>query len=133
MKIGDTFTLDAQGLQETAEFTKVTVADLQSKVSVGDTFSLSKKNKFNTTIVQGTRWVDGKPQKGRPRRFARATVARLLGEDDSDFVAAQETDVVANAVADVAAAVALENRATELLGDTDDEPVVAEVADDVSW
>lgn len=131
MKPNDTFVLDAQAIQETAEFTKVALSELQKKLSEGDTFSISKRDKLNTNVVRGVRWVDGKPQKGRPRRFPRATVARLLNFDDSAFQAAQEAAEAA-AVAEVAQdEQALESRAEELLGATVD--AAPSPNEDSSW
>jgi hypothetical protein len=132
MKSGDVFTVDAQAIEETAAFTKVALEALQAKVNVGDTFSISKADKCTTSVIRGTRWVDGKPQKGRPRRFPRATVARLLGEDDSAFESTQGAQEAQEAASQAAAEAALVEHATTLLNEP--APVAAEVSDeDSSW
>lgn len=126
MKSGDTFVLDAQAIQEVADFIKKDLSEVQKKLSVGDTFSISKRDKLNTEIVNGVRWRDGKPQKGRPRRFPRATVVRLLGFDDSEFLAAQQAKEQAVATEVQVVDQALETQAEELLEATEPAPVSAE-------
>lgn len=136
MKSGDVFTLDAQAIEETAKFTKVDLGALQKKLSEGDEFSISKSDKLNTNVIRGVRWVDGKPRKGRPRRFPRATVARLLGFDDSAFEAAQTAQQTAVVQQTAEEAANLESRAEELLETPAETPAeTAEVAsdDDLSW
>lgn len=136
MKSGDIFTLDAQAIEDTAKFTKVDLGALQKKLSDGDQFSISKSDKLNTNVIRGVRWVDGKPQKGRPRRFPRATVARLLGFDDSEFEAAQSAQEAAVAQQTAEEAANLESRAEELLETPADAPAVeAEAANegDLTW
>ena len=110
MKSGDIFTLDAQAIEEVATFTKVPLVDIQKKVNVGDTYSVAKSDTGTGDVVRGSRWVDDKPKKGRPRRFPRATVLRLLGEED-DTPTAQEAAEAAEATGDAE----LEARAAELL------------------
>lgn len=121
MKSGDVFTLDAQAIQEVATFTKVPVKEVQQKLSVGDTYSIAKSDKGTGDVVRGSRWADGKPKKGRPRRFPRATVARLLGEDYE----AETAEEVAENEAEAEDA-ALEEQAEALVASED-------AADSDSW
>ena len=110
MKAGDVFTLDAKAIEETATFTKIPLVDVQKKLTPGDTYSVAKSDTGTGDIVRGSRWVDDKPKKGRPRRFPRATVLRLLGEED-DRPTAQEAAEAAQASGDAA----LEAEAAKLL------------------
>ena len=110
MKSGDVFTLDAQSIQEVATFTKTPLVDVKSKLADGDTYSVAKSDAGTGDVVRGSRWVDGKPKKGRPRRFPRATVLRLLGEKD-DRPTAEETEQAEESAQEEE----LEERADELL------------------
>jgi len=83
MKSGDIFTLDAQSVEEVAKFAKTPLVDVQKKCAAGDVYSVAKSDAGIGDVVRGSRWVDGKPKKGRPRRFPRSTVLRLLGEVDT--------------------------------------------------
>lgn len=112
MKAGDVFTLDTQAIQEVSDFTKVPLSEVQKKLSVGDTFSVAKSDTGKGEVARASRWVDGKPKKGRPRRFPRNTIARLLGEEVA--VEAEETTVDDDA--------ALEERAAELLATSEQSP-----------
>lgn len=96
MKSGDIFTLDAQSIEEVSKFTKTPLVDVQKKCAAGDVYSVAKSDTGTGDVVRGSRWVDGKPKKGRPRRFPRATVLRLLGEVDTR----PETEEVAEKAAD---------------------------------
>jgi len=110
MKSGDIFTLDAQSIEEVAKFTKTPLVDVQKKCSPGDVYSVAKSDTGTGDVVRGSRWVDGKPKKGRPRRFPRATVFRLLGEVDT-----RPTAEEAAAAAEAATDKELEAQAAELL------------------
>lgn len=112
MKSGDVFTLDTQSLDEIAKFNKVPLADVTKKLSDGDTFNIAKSDSGKGDVVYGSRWVDGKPQKGRPRRFPRATVARLLNEEYETESASEEAEVAEAEAEDDAA---LEEQAEALL------------------
>ena len=123
MKSGDVFTLDAQSINEVATATKVSVEQVRDKLSDGDTYSIAKSERCDGTLVRASRWVDGKPKKGRPRRFPAATVARLLGESydapeeaEETTEAADEADLEAHAAGlldnAVDAEVAVEGEAT---------------------
>jgi hypothetical protein len=52
MKSGDTFTLDVQSLDELAAFGKTSVADLTTKINVGDTFSIAKTELCGGEVIQ---------------------------------------------------------------------------------
>jgi hypothetical protein len=110
MKAGDIFTLDAQAIEDVATFTKTPLVDVQKKLTPGDTYSVAKSDTGTGDVVRGSRWVDGKPKKGRPRRFPRATVLRLLGEEDTT-PSAEETAAAEEASTDAE----LEAQAAELL------------------
>lgn len=133
MQVGDVFTLDTKAIEETAETTGKPEATLREKLSEGDTFVIAKSEQFfNNKVVKASRWVVdddgvGKPKQGRPRRFARATVARLLGEDDD--VSLQGTEEVEDTTDSD-----LEAAAEALLGD-DNVPVTdsTEATSDDSW
>jgi hypothetical protein len=112
MKAGDIFTLDAQAIEEVATFTKVPLVDVQKKVAIGDVYSIAKSETCSGEIIRGSRWVDDKPRKGRPRRFPRATVLRLLGEEDTT-PSAEEVAQAAEASNDAA----LEEEAARLLAE----------------
>ena len=114
MKSGDVFTLDAQSIQEVATFTKTPLVDVAKKLTDGDTYSVAKSDDGTGDVVRGSRWVDGKPKKGRPRRFPRATVLRLLGEVDTRPTT-EETESAVEAAEDEA----LEEKAEELLAAAD--------------
>jgi hypothetical protein len=114
MKSGDVFKLDTQSIQEVATFTKTPLVDVQKKLTAGDTYSVAKSDSGTGDVVRGSRWVDGKPKKGRPRRFPRATVLRLLGEKD-DRPTTEETESASEAAEEEA----LEERAEELLAAVD--------------
>ena len=83
MQTGQVFKIDAQAVKEMATFYKRPESDFASLE--GREFSIAK-SKVTSAItdseVRGTKWEDGKPQRGRPRKFPRSTVARLLGEND---------------------------------------------------
>lgn len=122
MKSGDVFTIDDQAIDEVAKFTKVPVTQVRSKLTNGDTFSIAKNEQCGSEVVRASRWVDGKPTKGRPRRFPAATIARLLGETYVAPVAAA-APVAAPVVDDTAD---LEEHAADLLDAPEETPVVAE-------
>jgi len=93
MKAGDVFSLDTQSIEEVAKFTKTPLVDVQKKLKDGDTYSVAKGYSTEVGVVRASRWEDGKPKKGRPRRFPTSTVLRLLGEEsetDEDVVVADE-------------------------------------------
>jgi hypothetical protein len=98
MKSGDTFIVDKQALGELAGFYKMDEGSF-SKIE-GLTFSIAKSKNapaITSSEVRASKWKDGKPSRGRPRKFPRTTVARLLGEDPNDFqepVKATVEDVV---------------------------------------
>jgi hypothetical protein len=83
MQTGQVFKIDAQAVKEMASFYKRPESDFAQLE--GREFSIAK-SKVTSAItdseVRGTKWDDGKPQRGRPRKFPRTTVARLLGETD---------------------------------------------------
>ncbi len=112
MKSGDIFTLDAQSIEEVAKFTKTPLVDVQKKCAAGDVYSVAKSDTGTGDVVRGSRWVDGKPKKGRPRRFPRATVLRLLGEEDT-----RPTPEEVASVAETAAEAELEAKASALLAE----------------
>lgn len=85
MITGQTFTVDAQAVKEMAKFYKRAEDDESLTKLEGVTYSIAKSKTTKAVTddeVRGTKWVDGKPQRGRPRKFPRATVARLLNELD---------------------------------------------------
>jgi hypothetical protein len=114
MKSGDTFTLDVQSLDELAAFGKTSVADLTTKINVGDTFSIAKTELCGGEVIRASKWDDGKPKRGRPRRFPRAVVLRLLGETEEDGAPLAPEEVLE--VEQAEEQDALERRANELLG-----------------
>lgn len=84
MQTGQTFVVDAQAVEDTAKFYKKTLAQYQALGLVGRTFSIAKSRPGHEPVsaleVRASAWEDGKPRIGRPRRFPRCVVARLLGE-----------------------------------------------------
>jgi len=114
MKAGEIFTLDDQAVQEIATFTKTPLVDVQKKCAAGDVYSVAKSETGTGEVVRGSRWVDGKPRKGRPRSFPRATVQRLLGEEFTP--AAEVVEVEAEKADDME----LEAHAAELLTPTEE-------------
>ncbi len=91
MKSGDIFTLDETAIEEVADFSKVSIRKIETKIKVNDVFSVAKNSNCNGPIVYASRWVDGKPSRGRPRQFPRATVIRLLGEAAVEAVEQAQT------------------------------------------
>ena len=75
MKLNDVFTVD----QATIDELKLTckLKDVEQPVTAGQQYRISQPP--NSVEVRASRVVDGKPQKGRPRRFPTAVVARLMG------------------------------------------------------
>jgi len=75
MKLNDVFTVD----QDTIDELKLTckLKDVEQPVTAGQQYRISQPP--NSVEVRASRVVDGKPQKGRPRRFPTAVVARLMG------------------------------------------------------
>lgn len=70
MEVGQVFKIDAQ-----------TAKDLDNMDLEGIEYSIVKSRGSITDVdVRASKWEDGKPKRGRPRRFPRAVVARLLGE-----------------------------------------------------
>lgn len=114
MKSGDTFVLDSQSLDELAKFGRTTVAELSKKIGVGDTFSVAKTELCGGEIIRASKWEDGKPKRGRPRRFPRAVVLRLLGETEEEGPSVDPEEVLEAQQAEEQEA--LERRANELLG-----------------
>jgi len=114
MKSGDTFTLDSQALDELATFGKTTVSELTKKIEVGDTFSIAKTELCGGEIIRASKWKDGKPTRGRPRRFPRAVVLRLLGETEEEGASVAPQEALEAQQAEEQEA--LERRAEELLG-----------------
>lgn len=83
METGQTYTIDGAAVKEMASFYKRPENDFASLE--GRVFSIAKSKStaaVTDSEVRGTKWEDGKPQRGRPRKFPRAAVARLLGELD---------------------------------------------------
>lgn len=70
MKQHDVFTLDQAAIDELKLDTSVFQAGQQFRIT----------QPVNSVEVRASRIVDGKPQKGRPRRFPTSVVARLMGE-----------------------------------------------------
>jgi len=115
MKSGDTFELDSQSLDELAAFGKTTVSELnKKKINEGDTFSIAKAELCKGDIVRASKWEGGKPTRGRPRRFPRAIVLRLLNETETQEPTQTAEEAVESQEADEQ--VALEQRAEALLG-----------------
>ncbi len=111
MQVGQVFKVDSQAITELAKFYKRAEGDFKSLEGVD--FSVAKSKVTSSVTeneVRGTKWVDGKPQRGRPRKFPRATVARLLGETDD--VSLQAPTESAEAASDDAE---LEDAADELV------------------
>lgn len=85
MKSGDIFVVDAKAISELADFYGVDVAKLQALDGVTFSIANSKSAPAITSVeVRASKWKDGKPSRGRPRKFPKTTVARLLGETLSD-------------------------------------------------
>lgn len=134
MKSGQTFVVDAAARTAVAEFLKLPETELDGKCDVGDTFGIAKSEKCDGDVIRASRWVPDeegtlKPKKGRPRRFPRATVARLLGETDDRSLTtptAEEAVETAEATQDAD----LEAHAQELL---ETAPAASEAADGDSW
>lgn len=94
MQVSDVFTVDQAAIDE-----------LKLEVSAGQQYRITQP--VNGVNVHASRIVDGKPAKGRPRRFPVAVVARLMGveapaatdstEDNSDTAEA-EADAAAEAL-----------------------------------
>jgi len=135
MKSGQTFVVDSMALTDVAEFLKTPESDLGDKFNVGDTFGISKSEKCDGDVIRASRWVPDaegnlKPKKGRPRRFPRATVARLLGETD-DRSLTEPTAQVAAETAQEDEDADLEAHAQELL---EAAPATSEASsEDASW
>ena len=128
MKSGDIFKVDAAALQELADLGNTTVADIEKKVADGDTFSISKKDSCKGAVIFASKWENGKPKRGRPRRFPRATVQRLLGEPLTEAEETEPTKAATPVQAPAEPEVdtdALEERAAALLA----APATAAVAD----
>lgn len=93
MKSGQVFKVDAQALSEMAAFYKRPESDF-SKLNDAE-FSIANSkvtSAVTSTEVRCTKWEDGKPKRGRPRKFPRSTVARLLGEtNDPSLTGETET------------------------------------------
>jgi len=126
MKAGDIFTLDAQAIEETAEATNVALLKVQEKLSPGDVFSISKTERCAGILIGASRWVNGKPIKGRPRRFSAPTVARLLGETYTAPQAAEE-DLSVTVDAE------LEAHAADLLAASEEVEVASQDTSSLSW
>lgn len=125
METGQTFVIDKQAVGEMAKFYKRPEGELQKLE--GLTFSIAKSkvtSAVTSTEVRGTKWEDGKPKRGRPRKFPRATVARLLGELSDASLTGVEAKVE-----DSSDDAELEQAADELVGATASD---SEVEDD-SW
>jgi hypothetical protein len=114
MKSGDTFVLDSQSLDELAKFGRTTVAELSTKIAAGDTFSIAKTELCGGEIIRASKWENGKPKRGRPRRFPRAVVLRLLGETEEEGPSVDPEEVLEAQRAEEQET--LERRANELLG-----------------
>lgn len=83
MQSGQVFRVDTQATQEMADFYKREVRAFEDLDGLEFSIAKSKATPAVTsTEVRASKWVDGKPKKGRPRKFPRATVARLLGLTD---------------------------------------------------
>lgn len=83
MKTGQIFRVDAQTQTDTAAFYKVTVDSFSDKMPVGSEWAIAKSKVTDSVTkleVRASRVLSGSVQKGRPRRFPRHVVARLLGE-----------------------------------------------------
>lgn len=103
MQTGDIFKIDNQAVQEMAKFYKRPEGDFSNLEGLEYSIAKSKVSKaVTTTEVRATKWEDGKPKRGRPRKFPRVSVARLLGEtDDASLTGAVETEVVEETVEEV--------------------------------
>jgi len=116
LKKGVVFTIDSDAAKE-------------FELDQGVVFAISRD--ANAVEVRASRFKDGKPARGRPRKFPTAAVARMLGITDLDLPTsdADETEAVADVdeaedAADEATGVS-EARVAQLIanaGDGDDEP-----------
>jgi len=140
MKIGDTFVLDDAAVEATANLCGQAVDSLSGKVESGMTYGVSKSATLTSDVILASKWEENdegvlKPKRGRPRRFPRATVLRLLGEEDTQADTAEDEtsseEVELDAIADeTLGGVTSAEEATEV---TDNEALASmgEVAD--SW
>lgn len=81
MESGQVFKVDQEAVEEMAKF--FSKSESYFEKLLGLEFSIAKSDGAITQkLVRASKWVDGKPQRGRPTKFPRVTVARLLGEDD---------------------------------------------------
>lgn len=141
MQTGQVFKIDAQAVKEMATFYKRPESDFDQLN--GREFSIAKSKTVQSvtdTEVRGTKWEDGKPQRGRPRKFPRSTVARLLGEtddpslqasasdDSSDSSDSADSSAQDSATAEASEAENLDDAAEELIAAT--APAASEASDD---
>lgn len=115
MEAGQVFKIDAEAAK-----------DLGNDDLEGREYAITKTRGNITDVeVRASQFKDGKPSRGRPRRFPRSVVARLLGEtSDPSLQAVEEAADVA--VDDEPTVEELEEKAEELIAasetETDDEP-----------
>jgi len=114
MEAGQVFKIDADAAK-----------DLGNEELEGREYAITKTRGNITDVeVRASQFKDGKPARGRPRRFTRSLVARLLGETDDpslQVVEVEAADVVEEPTVDE-----LEEKAEELIAasetEADDEP-----------
>lgn len=103
LKKGVTFRLDAQAA-ETYTTSTITLQE-------GDEFALSRD--ATEVEVRASRFVDGKPQKGRPRKMLTVDVARCLGvtleASDNSTDEAETADAEADAESEAHAAALIDS------------------------
>lgn len=75
MKLHDVFTVDQATIDELKLTCKIN--KVEQPVKAGQQYRISQPP--NSVEVRASTVVDNKPQKGRPRRFPTAVVARLMG------------------------------------------------------
>lgn len=129
MKSGQTFVVDAQAVQDVASHLKVDAKELDGKLSAGDSYVVAKSEKCEGDVIKASRQVlvDGelKSKKGRPRRFPRSVVARLVGETDDRSLTAPTEEAVAQAKEEADES-ELEAHAASLLAE-------APATEEISW
>jgi hypothetical protein len=96
MDSGQTFVVDEQAVQDIAKVFKRNPDKLRDKI-LGHTFiipkSLSGVPNIDAVLVRGARIINGNIQRGRPAKFPRFVVARLLGEMDDPSIEDYETKI----------------------------------------
>ena len=106
-------------------------ADAAKELSLteGDEFAISKDS--TAVEVRASRFRDGKPARGRPRKFPTATVARLLGITDLPAPAPLRQVTVEDTVSDEGDSTEDEARVSSLIAGTT--PAAAAASDEAPW